>query len=62
MSDIRGLLNPPSAAPAGAPLEALLNPIPGRVRPPEDTRHEEAEDDSFRGFRSRQEKRVHRAA
>ena len=62
MSDLRALLNPPTTVFAGGPTQTLLNPIPGRLRLPEDTPDEEAEDDVLRDIDSPVETLACRAA
>lgn len=63
MSDPRTLLNPPSLAPAEGPMEALLNPVPGRLLLAEESAHEEdAEDDFLQVIDTRPDTRVHQAA
>lgn len=62
MSDPRTLLNPPSPVLAGGSRDALLNPVPGRLRFAGESAHEEAEDDSLRAIGIRQEAPVHQAA
>lgn len=62
MSDLRALLNPPSTVHADGPLEAFFTPMPGRLRLPEDSPLEEADDETVAASGSQQKTPLHRVA